>query len=71
MILHIRVIPKASRNLVVKENGSLKAYLTKPAKDNLANTQLIGLLSQCLYIKKYQIKIIKPKICIRKMISSN
>lgn len=59
MILNIRVIPKASRNLIKKENGELKAYLTKPAQDGLANTQLIGLLSEYLRIKKYQIKIVK------------
>lgn len=59
MILEIRVIPKASRNLIKKENGILKIYLTKPAHDGLANAQLIELLSKYLRIGKYQIKIIK------------
>ena len=59
MILNVRVIPKASRNFVKKENDNLKVYLTKPAQDGLANTQLIELLSEFLNIKKYQIKIIK------------
>jgi len=61
MILSIRVIPKASRNLVVKGDGNLKVYLSKPAQDGLANRQLIDLLSEYLHIKKYQIKIIKGK----------
>ena len=61
MILNIRVIPGASRNLVKNESGHLKIYLTKPPVDGLANKQLIGLLSKYLKIKKYQIKIIKGK----------
>lgn len=61
MILNIRVIPKASRNLVKKENDRFKVYLTKPAQDGLANNQLIELLAEYLNLKKYQIKIIKGK----------
>lgn len=59
MIINVRVIPKASRALIKQESGYLKAYLTKPAQDNLANVQLIDLLSDYLKVKKYQIKIIK------------
>jgi len=59
MILSIRVIPKASRNLVKKEKGLLKVYLTKPAQDGLANMQLIELLADYLKIRKYRVKIIK------------
>ena len=59
MILSVRVTPKASRNLVVKENEKLKVYLTRPAQDGLANRQLLDLLSEYLNLKKYQIKIIK------------
>ena len=64
---HVRIVPikpsgnsnVASRNLIKKENNTLKAYLTKPAQDNLANMQLIDLLSGYFNVKKYQIKIIK------------
>lgn len=59
MILHIRVIPRASRNLIKRENNRLKVYLTKPAQDNLANTQLRDLLAEYLKVKKYQIQIIQ------------
>jgi uncharacterized protein (TIGR00251 family) len=61
MILDIRVIPKASKNEIKRENNSLRAYLTKPAQDNLANEQLIELLSEYLQVKKYEIKIIKGR----------
>ncbi len=68
MILNIRVIPKASRNLIKEENGSLKAYLTKPAKNHLANKQLIELLAGHLQVRKYQIKIIKGEKSRNKVI---
>ena len=59
MILSVRVMPKASRNLVIKESSGIKVYLTRPAQGGLANTQLIALLAEYLKIKKYQIEIIK------------
>jgi uncharacterized protein len=59
MILNIRVMPKAGRNLVKVENGALKVYLTSPAQEGQANSQLIQVLSEHLKVKKYHIKIIK------------
>ena len=59
MILNIRVIPRASRNLVKKEADGLKVYLTKPPEEGLANAQLIDLLAEYFKVKKYQVKIIK------------
>jgi len=71
MILNVRVIPKASRNFVKKEDGHFKVYLTKPAHDGLANMQLIELLSEFLNIKKYQIKIIKGQKSRDKFVEIN
>jgi len=68
VILNIRVIPRASRNLIKKENDSLKAYLTKAAQNGLANKQLIELLAGHLQVKKYQIKIIKGEKSRNKVI---
>ncbi len=59
MVLNIRVIPKASRSLVKKENDSLKVYLTQAPHDGLANKQLIELLAGHFKVRKYQVKIIK------------
>ncbi|MCX5695754.1 MAG: DUF167 domain-containing protein [Candidatus Omnitrophica bacterium] len=59
MAFTVRVVPKASRNLVKEEGKGFKVYLTKPAQEGLANSQLISLLAEHLKIKKYQIKIIK------------
>lgn len=59
MAFTVRVVPKASRNLVKEEGKGFKVYLTKPAQEGFANNQLISLLAEHLKIKKYQIKIIK------------
>lgn len=59
MILSIRAIPKSSRKLIKEENGVYKAYLTKPAHDGEANSQLIELLSVHLNISKSRIRIIR------------
>lgn len=71
MILNVHVIPKASKAVFKKENDCLKVYLTKPAQDGLANTQLIALLSEYLKVKKYQIKIIKGHKSRDKLIEIN
>ncbi|MCX5707251.1 MAG: DUF167 domain-containing protein [Candidatus Omnitrophica bacterium] len=59
MVFKIRVVAKASRNLIKKEDQGFKIYLTKPAQDGLANQQLVGLLSEYLGISKSCIAIIK------------
>jgi hypothetical protein len=64
-------MPKASRNFVKKEDGHLKVYLTQPAQEGRANTQLIELLSESLKIKKYKIKIIKGHKSRDKLVEIN
>ena len=68
MNLNVRVVPRSSRTGVLKEGSHLKVYLTKPAQDGLANTQLISLLSKFLKIKKYQIRIIKGEKSRNKLV---
>lgn len=68
MILNVRVVPKSSRLLVKEEDGHLRAYLTKPSVDNLANEQLIVLLADYLKLKKYQVRIIKGQKSRSKLI---
>ena len=68
MVFNVRVCPKASRNLIKEEKGILKAYLTKPAQDGLANEQLISLLSEYLKVKIYRMRIIRGQKCRDKVI---
>jgi len=71
VILNIRVIPKASRNLVEGEGNSFRIYLTQPAHDGLANKQLIESLAEHLKVKRYRIKIIKGEKSRNKVIEIN
>ncbi|MBP7215959.1 MAG: DUF167 domain-containing protein [Candidatus Omnitrophica bacterium] len=69
MIIEVRVIPKASRNCIKQENNALKAYLTKPATDGLANEQLIDLLAEYFHVKKYNVRIVRGAHSRRKAVS--
>ena len=68
MIVNIRVIPGASRDLVKLESGILKIYVTKPAQDGRANARVIELLAKHFGIKKYEISIIKGEIARNKAV---
>jgi uncharacterized protein (TIGR00251 family) len=71
MIFNVRVIPKASRNLIKKEESIFKVYLTSPATDGLANKHLIRLLSEYCGVKKYDIRIIKGEKSKDKIVEIN
>ena len=59
MIFNVRVSPGASRNLVKREPGGFKVYLSKPAHDGLANEQLLKVLAGHFKVKRYQVRITK------------
>ena len=68
MLLNIRVSTQASRNLIKEEGSGLKVYLTKPAREGLANDQLIELLARYFKVKKYQVTIIKGERSKNKLV---
>ena len=59
MRINIRVIPRSSKTSVTQQGQGLKVRVTAPAREGLANAQLLKVLSEHLKIKKYRIKIIK------------
>ncbi len=59
MIINIRVIPRAKKNLVKLEPGRLKVYLTAPPQDGKANKLLIEVLAEHFQVKKKQVLIIR------------
>ncbi|MFC1675035.1 DUF167 domain-containing protein [Candidatus Omnitrophota bacterium] len=61
MVLSIRAIPKASRNLVKKESDRYKVYVTAPAQDGLANEKIKKLLADYFKVKSRQVTIVKGK----------
>ncbi len=60
MIIDIKVIPGAKKNIVLQENGRIvKIYLTAPPVEGKANEALAEVLADHLGIRKSQIEIIK------------
>ncbi len=68
MVISVKVNPKSSRNLVKQEKDCLRAYLTKPAYNGLANRQLIEILAEHFKVKKYQVRIIQGENSRNKLI---
>jgi len=61
MHIHVKVIPRASRNLVKTDGTRLKVYVTAPADKGKANQALIELLAEYFGVRQSAIEIIKGK----------
>ncbi len=59
MIINLRVIPGAKKNLIKEETGRLKVWINAPAADGKANNQVIELLAEHFQVKKNCIRIIR------------
>jgi uncharacterized protein (TIGR00251 family) len=59
MILEIKVMPGAKRNLLKEEAGGVKVYLTAPPVDGKANEALIDFLAEHYGVRVSRIEIIK------------
>jgi len=58
MRLSIKVVPRASKNRIIEENGRLKVYVTSPAVDGKANKAVIESLAEHFDVKKKNIRIL-------------
>lgn len=58
MKLNIKVVPRASKDLIIEENGVLKVYVTSPAVDGRANKAVVETLADHFKTKKRMVKII-------------
>ncbi len=58
MKLNIKVIPRASKERIIEENGTLKVYVTSPAVDGRANKAVIESLAEYFKTKKRMVRII-------------
>jgi uncharacterized protein (TIGR00251 family) len=68
MIINIKVISKAKRNLIKETGGGLKVYVTSPPEKGRANVAVIRELSKYFNIKNYQINIISGQHSKNKVI---
>ena len=71
MMYSVRVIPKSSRIRVEADGISLKVHLTRPARDGLANEQLVDVLAQHFGVRKYQVVIRKGEASRNKQVEIN
>lgn len=71
--IHVRVLPRSSRNEVVGEmaDGTLKVKLTAAPVDGKANDALVALLADHFSVKKSAITITAGKTSRNKTISLN
>lgn len=68
MIINLRVIPNAKKNLIKEEKDRLRVYVNAPAADGKANNQVIELLSEHFQVKKNCIRIIRGVRCREKVV---
>jgi len=68
MILAVKVIPGAKRNLFKEENGQVKVYLTTPPVDGKANDALGRFLAEHYGVRPSSVEIIKGLKSRHKMI---
>ena len=59
MEIILKVVPGAKRNLLKKEAGGIKVYLTAPAVDGKANKALVRFLAEHFDARKADVTIIK------------
>jgi uncharacterized protein (TIGR00251 family) len=58
MVINVRVVPKAKKNLVKEIKDGLKVYVTSAPEKGRANVAVINQLSKYLNVKKYEINIL-------------
>jgi uncharacterized protein (TIGR00251 family) len=68
MIINVKVISKAKKNLVKQTKDGLKVYVTSPPEKGRANVAVINILSDFLKVKKYKINIINGQHSKNKVI---
>ena len=59
MIVELKVVPGAKKNLLRDEAGGIKVYLTAPPVDGKANEALVEFLAEHYGVRKSGIEIIK------------
>ncbi|HOX54778.1 MAG TPA: DUF167 domain-containing protein [Candidatus Omnitrophota bacterium] len=68
MIINIKVVASAKKNLIKKENDYLKVYVSSPAVEGKANKAVLELLCEHFGVKKDKISIIKGLHSSRKSV---
>ncbi|MCK5215934.1 MAG: YggU family protein [Candidatus Omnitrophica bacterium] len=59
MVIDVKVIPGAKKNIVKNEGKGLKVYVTAPADDGKANKAVVVILAEYFAVKKRDVAILK------------
>ena len=59
MVLEVKVVPGARKNLYKEESGVVKVYLTAPPVDGRANESLCDFLAEHFDVRVSSVEIIK------------
>lgn len=57
--ISLRVTPKAARNRIVQENGTLRVYVTTVPEDGKANAAVQKLLAKALGLPKSRLTLLR------------
>lgn len=68
MLIAVRVIPRSSKNALAWEDGTLKARLTAPPVDGVANAALLNLLAERLSVPRRSISIVRGETSRQKTV---
>jgi len=68
MILNVKVVPNAKKELLKQESGRVKVYLNAPAVEGKANKALVEFLAKYYKIKKSSISIIRGEKAREKVV---
>ena len=68
MLIHVRVIPRSSKNELTWEGNALKVRLTAPPVDGAANAALLTLLAERLRVPKRALRIVQGSTGRHKMV---
>jgi len=68
MIIEVKVIPNSKKVSISEEGNKLKVHVKSQAIENMANKELIEVLSDYFKIKRNKIKIIKGEKSRKKLV---
>ena len=64
----VRVVPRSSKNEIIREEGTLKVRLNAPPVDGAANEALIALLAKHLNLPKRSLQIVQGATSRQKVV---
>jgi uncharacterized protein len=69
LIVPVRVTPRARRNALALEGGTLRAWLTAPPVEGAANAALLALLAERLGLPKRAVTLVRGETSREKVVA--